>query len=75
MMAIGLNTSRTMNPMVNAGTIAASSLAPGSTADEEWAFIQEGLSKFAGRPLFPQRRLPLRGGHQPAKSRIAKLLG
>ena len=50
-MAIELNESRTMNPMVNAGAIAATSLVPGSTADEKWAFIQEGLSKFAGRKL------------------------
>ena len=50
-MAIELNESRTTNPMVNAGAIAATSLVPGSTADEKWAFIQEGLSKFAGRRL------------------------
>jgi glutaminase len=50
-MAIELNTSRTMNPMVNAGAIAASSLVPGNTAEEKWKFIQEGLSKFAGRLL------------------------
>jgi glutaminase len=50
-MAIELNASRTMNPMVNAGAIAASSLAPGKTAEEKWEFIQEGLSKFAGRKL------------------------
>jgi glutaminase len=41
----------TNNPMVNAGAIAATSLAPGNTADEKWQFIQEHLSRFAGRPL------------------------
>lgn len=41
----------TTNPMVNAGAIAASSLAPGKTADEKWEFIREGLSRFAGRRL------------------------
>jgi glutaminase len=41
----------TTNPMVNAGAIAAASLAPGSTADAKWQFIQEGLSRFAGREL------------------------
>ena len=41
----------TTNPMVNAGAIAAASLAPGSTADAKWQFIQEGLSRFAGRHL------------------------
>jgi glutaminase len=33
------------NPMVNPGAIATTSLAPG------WAFLQEGLSRFAGREL------------------------
>jgi glutaminase len=50
-MAIELNPPRTMNPMVNAGAIATTSLAPGETADAKWAFIQDGLSRFAGRPL------------------------
>lgn len=50
-MAIELNATRTMNPMVNAGAIATTSLAPGATADKKWRFVQEGLSRFAGRPL------------------------
>jgi glutaminase len=50
-MAIELNSDRTMNPMVNAGAIATTSLAPGATAGEKWRFVQEGLSRFAGRPL------------------------
>lgn len=50
-MALELNHDRTMNPMVNAGAIAATSLAPGETADEKWQFIQDGLSRFAGRKL------------------------
>nr|RNJ68550.1 MAG: glutaminase [Leptolyngbya sp. IPPAS B-1204] len=41
----------TSNPMVNAGAIAATSLAPGDTAAEKWQFIQTSLSKFAGREL------------------------
>ena len=41
----------TTNPMVNAGAIAAASLAPGTTADAKWQFIQDGLSQFAGRSL------------------------
>lgn len=44
-------TSGATNPMVNSGAIAAASLAPGETADAKWAFIQEGLSRFAGRTL------------------------
>ncbi len=39
------------NPMVNSGAIAATSLAPGSTLDERWRFIRDGLSQFAGRTL------------------------
>ncbi len=41
----------TTNPMVNAGAIAAASLAPGSTAAAKWQFLHEGLSRFAGRTL------------------------
>lgn len=41
----------TTNPMVNAGAVAAASLAPGATADAKWQFIREGLSRFAGRSL------------------------
>jgi len=50
-MAIELNQARTVNPMVNAGAIATTSLAPGATPDEKWNFIQNGLSRFAGRKL------------------------
>lgn len=41
----------THNPMVNAGAIAATSLAPGDTAEAKWQFIQAQLSRFAGRDL------------------------
>ncbi len=50
-MAIELSASRTVNPMVNAGAIAATSLATGDSADEKWAFLVDGLSRFAGREL------------------------
>lgn len=43
----------TTNPMVNAGAIAAASLAPGATAEEKWRFLRDGLSRFAGRELTP----------------------
>lgn len=39
------------NPMVNAGAIATTSLAPGATAEAKWHFVREGLSRFAGRDL------------------------
>ncbi|MBM5571620.1 MULTISPECIES: glutaminase A [Deefgea] len=50
-MGIELNADRTMNPMVNAGAIATTSCVPGKTAEEKFRFIQEGLSRFAGRQL------------------------
>jgi glutaminase len=39
------------NPMVNAGAIATTSLAPGAGAEARWAFLHDGLSRFAGRAL------------------------
>lgn len=39
------------NPMVNPGAIATTSLVPGKSPAEKWRFIQEGLSRFAGRCL------------------------
>jgi len=39
------------NPMVNAGAIAAASLAPGQDSAAKWRFLHEGLSGFAGREL------------------------
>ena len=40
-----------MNPMVNAGAIATTSLIPGDTAEEKLERIRDGLSRFAGREL------------------------
>jgi glutaminase len=51
LMAVELNVDRTMNPLVNAGAIATTSLVPGATLEEKWARIQDGLSRFAGRQL------------------------
>jgi glutaminase len=39
------------NPMVNAGAIATTSLAPGANGEAKWRFIHDGLSRFAGRTL------------------------
>ena len=39
------------NPMVNSGAIAVTSLVPGDSLEERWAFVREGLSRFAGRAL------------------------
>jgi glutaminase len=45
------------NPMVNAGAIATTSLAPGGSRDERWVFLRDGLSRFAGRPLSPDEEV------------------
>jgi glutaminase len=50
-MAIELNADRLTNPMVNSGALVTTSLVPGVTAEEKWAFIHDGLSRFAGRTL------------------------
>lgn len=74
-MAVELNRDRTMNPMVNAGAIATTSLVPGKTADEKWRFVQEGLSKFAGRPLELNREVYESEAATNLRNRgIAKLL-
>lgn len=39
------------NPMVNSGAIVTTSLVPGANPDQKWQFIQNGLSRFAGRSL------------------------
>src|SRR4051812_48781363 len=51
LIAVELNTERTMNPLVNAGAIATTSLTPGATSEEKWASIRERLSMFAGHEL------------------------
>jgi len=56
-MAIELNDDRTMNPMVNAGAIATTSLVPGRTSDQQWSFLRDGLSRFAGRDLTLDREV------------------
>jgi glutaminase len=50
-MGIELNDDRTMNPMVNAGALATTSLVPGATMEEKFVRIQDLLSCFAGRRL------------------------
>lgn len=39
------------NPMVNAGAIATVGLVPGTSLEDKWAFMVDGLSRFAGRTL------------------------
>ena len=49
--AIEFNEDHRTNPMVNSGALATTSLVPGDGAEAKWRFIQEGLSRFAGREL------------------------
>ncbi|MBR1192424.1 glutaminase A [Bradyrhizobium sp. AUGA SZCCT0160] len=63
------------NPMVNAGAIATTSLAPGTTADEKWQFIHDGLSRFAGRKLPLNAEVYASGSDTNFRNRsIARLL-
>ena len=50
-MALELGDGSPMNPMVNAGALATTALVPGASAAAKWKFIQDGLSRFAGRTL------------------------
>ena len=50
-MAIELNADRTMNPLVNAGAMATTSLVPGTTAEDKFESIVAALSRFAGGGL------------------------
>ncbi len=49
--AVELSADGRTNPMVNAGAIATSSLAPGENSELRWRFLHDGLSRFAGHPL------------------------
>lgn len=40
-----------LNPMINAGAIAATSLVAGDTPDAQWRRIESSISTFVGRPL------------------------
>ncbi len=50
-MGIELNEDRTMNPMVNAGALATTSLVSGVSPEQKFARIATALSHFAGRSL------------------------
>ena len=50
-MAVELNPARTVNPLVNAGAIATTSLISGDSAEAKWEAVRTGLSRFAGREL------------------------
>lgn len=50
-MAIELHGGKPLNPLVNAGAMAAVSLVPGESSDEIWASITQNLHAFAGAEL------------------------
>lgn len=50
-LALEIHASRSVNPMVNAGAIAAVSLVQATSEQERWDKVQQNLSDFAGRPL------------------------
>ncbi|MFC0284769.1 glutaminase A [Camelimonas abortus] len=50
-MALELHGDRPLSPLVNAGAIAAASLAPGADAESRWASILAMQGKFAGHPV------------------------
>ena len=58
------------NPMVNPGAMATTSMAPGGNTEEKWRFLQQGLSRFAGRELsIDQETFCISLGDQRNKSR------
>ena len=74
-MALELNGGSPMNPLVNAGALTTTSLAPGRTGDEKWAFVQAGLSAFAGRPLVLDDEVyASEAAHNRRNQAIARLL-
>ncbi len=63
------------NPMVNPGAIATTSLVPGATAQAKWAFIGEGLSRFAGRDLVLDEEIHASAAQSNVRNRgLAELL-
>jgi glutaminase len=50
-LALEIYKDRSVNPLVNAGAIAAVSLVQASSEQERWSKVQQNLSDFAGRPL------------------------
>lgn len=49
--AIELNTTKTVNPFVNAGAIASTSLVKAKNSDQRWKIIKSNMDDFAGHKL------------------------
>jgi glutaminase len=54
--AVGRGDGRT-NPLVNPGAIATTSLTPGRSLEDRWAWLRDGLARFAGRSLEVDERV------------------
>jgi glutaminase len=50
-MALEIYDDRSVNPLVNAGAIAAVSLVQANSEEERWNLVMQNISAFAGRPL------------------------
>jgi glutaminase len=50
-MAVEIYDDRSVNPLVNAGAIAAVSLVQASSEEERWKLVHQNLNDFAGEPL------------------------
>jgi glutaminase len=50
-MAVEIYEDRSVNPLVNAGAIAAVSLVQAKSEEERWNLVMQNISAFAGRPL------------------------
>ncbi len=59
-MAIELNADRTMNPLVNAGAMATTSLVPGTTADEDLAVMGATLANGGVNPVTGEQAIETR---------------
>ncbi|MBW4626417.1 MAG: glutaminase A [Brasilonema octagenarum HA4186-MV1] len=57
LIAIELNETRSVNPLVNAGAITTVSFVPGNTPEDRWNQIIGTMSDFAGRPLSVQEEV------------------
>jgi glutaminase len=57
LIAIELNQTRSVNPLVNAGAITTVSFVPGNTPEERWNQIIGTMSDFADRPLSVQEEV------------------
>jgi glutaminase len=74
-MAVEISADGSTNPLVNCGAIAATSLAPGRTAELKYRFLHKGLSRFSGRDLsVDEEALDSERGTNGRNEALARLL-